>query len=167
MTEPATALASAPAPPADPVADLIQRINAAHQEVRLALKRTGEAAIEAGKLLLKVKRYVRHGNFGEWIAAHCTFSDRTAQLYMQLARKFPNPQNFADFSLSDLMQMLEPAKVPEIRAEPKSKKAKTDKIAEAIKNDALAILQKAWDQTSPTERSIFLSQVGANRPRSV
>ena len=167
MSEPATTtLAAAPAAPVDPVADLIKRINAAHQEVRLALKRTGEAAIEAGKLLLEVKLYVRHGNFGEWIAAHCTFSDRTAQLYMQLARKFPNPQNFADFSLSDLMQMLEPAKVPEIRAEPKTKKPKADKIAEEIKKDALAILQKAWDQASPHERTIFLSQAGANRPRT-
>ena len=113
-----TSVATGSFSPADPMADLVKRINEAHQEVRLALKRTGECAIKAGLLLLEAKKRVRHGSFAEWIAANCGFSECTAQLYMQVARKFPNPQNFADFSLTDLMEMLSPAKLPEIKTEP-------------------------------------------------
>jgi hypothetical protein len=152
-------LVSAATLPADPMADLIKSINEAHNEVRLSLKRTGECAIKAGLLLLQAKRLVRHGSFAEWIAANCTLSERTAQLYMQVARKFPNPQSFADFSLSDLMEMLGPAKLPAIKDEPPAKKAPVDKVAEAIKkSSALAVLQRAWDETSEMERKLFLSR---------
>ncbi len=41
-------LASTATLPADPMTDLIKQINEAHQEVRLALRRTGECAIKAG-----------------------------------------------------------------------------------------------------------------------
>ena len=148
--------------PADPMADLIKSINEAHNEVRLSLKRTGECAIKAGLLLLQAKKLVRHGSFAEWIAANCILSERTAQLYMQVARKFPNPQNFADFSLSDLMEMLGPAKLPAINDEPPKKKGPVDKVAEAIKKtSALAVLQRAWDETSDNERKLFLNRIRA------
>jgi hypothetical protein len=153
-------LASTATLPADPMTDLIKQINEAHQEVRLALRRTGECAIKAGLLLLQAKRLVRHGSFAEWIAANCALSERTAQLYMQVARKFPNPQNFADFSLSDLMEMLGPAKLPAIKDD--LPKTKVDAVAAAIKkSSALAVLEKAWDKTSDNERKLFLSRVRA------
>jgi Protein of unknown function (DUF3102) len=153
-------LAAVAPPPADPVTDLIKRINDAHQEVRLSLKRTGECAIQAGSLLLEAKKHVRHGSFTEWVATHCTFSERTAQLYMQLARKFPNPQNIAGFSLTDLLEMLGPAKLPAIKDDPPTKRAAVDKVAEAIKKtSALAVLQRAWHETSENERKVFLSQI--------
>jgi hypothetical protein len=142
-------------------ADLVNQINEAHQEVRLALRRTGECAIKAGLLLLQAKKLVRHGSFAEWIAANCTFSERTAQLYMQLAWRFPNPQNFADFSLTDLMGMLAPAKLPELKTEPTEKKQISDKVGEAIKKGALGVLQKAWAETSEMERKLFLKQIRA------
>jgi DUF3102 family protein len=147
--------------PADPMADLIKRINDAHNEVRLSLKRTGECAIQAGLLLLEAKRLVRHGSFTEWVAAHCAFSDRTAQLYMQLARKFPNPQNIAGFSLTDLMEMLAPAKLPAIKEDAPTKKGPVDKVGDAIKKtSALAVLRRAWRETSENEKKLFLSQIG-------
>lgn len=148
--------------PADPMADLIKRINEAHNEVRLSLKRTGECAIKAGLLLLEVRRRVRHGSFTEWVAEHCTFADRTAQLYMQLARRFPNPQDIAGLSLTDLMEMLAPAKLPAIKEDPPTKKGPVDKVAEAIKkSSALAVLQRAWDETSDNERKLFLNRIRA------
>jgi hypothetical protein len=141
------------------MADLIKRINEAHNEVRLSLKHTGECAIKAGLLLLEAKKLVCHGSFAEWIAANCTLSERTAQLYMQVARKFPNPQNFADFSLSDLMEMLGPAKLPAIKADPPTKKGPVDKVAQAIKKtSALAVLQRAWDATNEIERKLLISR---------
>ena len=48
-------LVSAATLPAEPMADLIKRINEAHNEVRLSLKRIGECAIKAGLLLLEAK----------------------------------------------------------------------------------------------------------------
>jgi Protein of unknown function (DUF3102) len=146
--------------PADPMAELIRRINEAHNEVKLSLKRTGECAIKAGLLLLEVRSYVPRGSFTEWVAEHCAFSDRTAQLYMQLARKFPNPQNIAGFSLTDLLEMLGPAKLPAIKDDPPTKKGPVDKVAELIKKSSpLAVLQRAWDKTSENERKLFLSQI--------
>jgi hypothetical protein len=143
------------------MADLIKRINGAHEEVRHSLRRTGECAIKAGLLLLDAKKFARHGSFTEWIAAHCSFSDRTAQLYMQLARKFPNPQSIADFSLSDLMEMLGPAKLPAIKEDPPKKKGPVDKVDEAIKKGPLAVLHRAWDETNEQERKLFLNRVRA------
>jgi hypothetical protein len=111
-------------------------------------------------LLLEAKKLARHGSFTEWVAAHCCFSDRTAQLYMQLARRFPNPQNIAGFTLTDLLEMLAPAKLPAIKEDPPMKKGPTDKVAEAIKKtSALAVLQRAWRETTDNERKVFLSQV--------
>jgi thiol-disulfide isomerase/thioredoxin len=108
----------------------------------LHLAKTGECAINAGKLLLEVKVQVRHGSFAEWIASHCTFSERTAQLYMQLAKKFPNPQNIADLTLTDLMQMLGPAKLPAIKDE---RKQKPDQLTALIKKQGVRlIVERAW-----------------------
>jgi hypothetical protein len=155
-------LVSAATLPTDPMADLSKSINEAHNEVRLSLKRTGECAIKAGLLLLEVRRRVRHGSFTEWVAEHCTFADRTAQLYMQLARRFPNPQDIAGLSLTDLMEMLAPAKLPAIKEDPPTKKGPVDKVAEAIKkSSALAVLQRAWDETSENERKLFLNRIRA------
>jgi hypothetical protein len=147
-----------PAPPNDPMVDLINKINDAHEQVRLTLKSTGQAAIKVGLLLLDAKRLSGHGSFADWICANCNFSERTAQLYMQMAKQFPNPQNFADFSLSDLMKMMGPLKLQE----PKEKSARSgprDKVAEAIAKGPLAVLQKAWDAAADNERKLFLTRV--------
>jgi len=157
--KPEQSLATVAPLPADPMADLIKRINEAHEEVRLSLRRTGECAIKAGLLLLDAKKLVRHGSFAEWVAANCNFSERTAQLYMQLARKFSNPQNIADLRLTDLLEMLGPAKLPELKEEAPTKKKPPDKVAEAIKQGPLAVLQKAWDAAGEHERQILLSRV--------
>jgi Protein of unknown function (DUF3102) len=161
-SKPEQNLVSAGGVAADPMAELIKSINEAHNEVRLSLKRTGECAIKAGLLLLQAKRLVRHGSFTEWVAEHCTFADRTAQLYMQLARRFPNPQEIAGLSLTDLIQMLGPAKLPELKIDPPTKNAPVDPVAKAIKkSSALAVLQRAWEETNDTERKLFLSRVRA------
>ncbi|MEQ8813532.1 MAG: DUF3102 domain-containing protein [Thalassobaculum sp.] len=65
---------------------LASKINAAHAAVEAAQKQGVEHAIEAGKLLLEAKAAVKHGQWGPWLAEHCTISDRTARLYMQVAR---------------------------------------------------------------------------------
>lgn len=139
---------------------LAGKINAAHHQVKSALNRSAGYAIETGLLLLQAKKAVGHGNFAEWVGANCAFSERTCQLYMQLARKFPNPQSFADFTISDLMAELAPLRLAALKDEPKAKKAKAEKadpVDAAIKADgALAVLKRAWDAAGDTQRRSFV-----------
>src|SRR5258707_190943 len=92
--------------------DLATRINAAHDEVKKALWRGAEHAIEAGRLLIQAKATVRHGNWLEWVGANCRFSERTAQLYIQLAQEAPSleskTQRIADLTVTDAIRLLEP-----------------------------------------------------------
>jgi len=83
---------------------------------------------------------------------------------MKLADALPqiaNPQSIADLSLTGAIKMIEDLKSPEENPIPKARSKKTDKLAEAIKNSPLAILQRAWEELGENERSIFLKQIGA------
>lgn len=75
--------------PADPLADLAGRINAAHEACSDALREGVRHALEAGGLLLEAKGKVPHGGWIAWLKGHCRFTLRTAQAYMQAARRFP------------------------------------------------------------------------------
>jgi Protein of unknown function (DUF3102) len=147
--------------------DLISRINAAHEEVKKALWRGAEQAIEAGRLLLQAKNTVHHGNWLEWVGANCRFSERTAQLYMRLAEEAPQleskTQRIADLTVTGAIKLLEPLKVPE-EPEPRissGRRVRRNPVADAIKNDPLAILNRAWDVAGENEREIFKKQIGA------
>jgi hypothetical protein len=153
-----------------PSSDLATRINAAHEEVKKALWRGAEHAIEAGRLLLQAKATVRHGNWIEWVGANCRFSERTAQLYMRLAQDAPSleakTQRIADLTVTDAIKLLEPLKAPD---EPKSTLnrrpvVKKNPVADAIKNDPLAILQKAWEAAGENERRLFMTRIERERP---
>jgi len=59
---------------------------------------------------MDAKAALHHGEWGAWVAAHCTFAARTAQLYMQLARYAQaNPQRVADLTLSEGIQVVRQA----------------------------------------------------------
>jgi hypothetical protein len=58
--------------------------------------------------------------------------------------------------------MIEDLKAPDETAIPKVRSSKkTDKLAEAIKNQPLAILERAWEEAKEPERSIFLKKIRA------
>ena len=60
----------------------------------LACLRAGEAinhAIEAGKLLLKVKARLPHGELGRWMQSNLKVTERQAQRYMAAAQGKPVP----------------------------------------------------------------------------
>jgi hypothetical protein len=66
--------------------ELAEAINRAHLS-RLAADRDSLAhAVRAGELLQQAKGQLRHGEWAEWVAEHCRFTTRTAQLYMQVYR---------------------------------------------------------------------------------
>ena len=61
-------------------------------------------ALIAGQALLEAKEIVGHGGWAKWIEQHCVFSERTARVYMQVARN-PKTAGTAD-SLVDALDTL-------------------------------------------------------------
>lgn len=81
-------------------------INETHAKVERARQAVVEHAVECGRLLSEAKATVSHGGWQDWIAANCSFSARTAQLYMRAFKQLSNDpakaQRVADFSLRQL-----------------------------------------------------------------
>jgi hypothetical protein len=82
-----------------------EKINAAHAAVQAAAAGALEHARHCGELLLWAKKQAQHGGWLRWLRANTTVSERTAQLYMQIATRWDrltageNPQHVADLSL--------------------------------------------------------------------
>jgi len=67
--------------------ELAIQINGEHDACEQALKTGVSHAIRAGELLLEAKKAVGHGGWLRWIAGHCMFSARTAQVYVRFATR--------------------------------------------------------------------------------
>src|SRR5262249_5142850 len=124
------------------LSELITQLNHEHKLVKECVIKGAQHAVKAGELLWEAKRKAGHGQWLEWIAENCEFSERTAQIYMKLASALPqlaNPQRIADLSLTGAIQMIEDLKAPEENPIPKVRSSKkTDRLTEAIKNSPLA-----------------------------
>src|SRR5262249_9472061 len=70
----------------DVLADLAARIKAEHEATIAGLKRSIEHAMKVGDLLINAKSLVKRGQWLPWLEEHCAMSERTAQLYMRVAR---------------------------------------------------------------------------------
>jgi hypothetical protein len=68
------------------LADLAERIKVEHRATDIALKESVEHAMKAGDLLLEAKAQVPHGQWLPWLSDRCEISERTAQLYMRIAK---------------------------------------------------------------------------------
>src|SRR4029077_15336972 len=66
--------------------DLAAKVKAEHTAVDAALKESVAHAIKAGELLIEAKALLKHGQWLPWLAEHCSISDRSAQLYMRIAK---------------------------------------------------------------------------------
>jgi hypothetical protein len=87
------------------------------QEVRLAeeaWRQTLRHAITAGEKLTEAKSLLNHGEWRPWLTEHFPGSERTAQLYMQLARNAATVAHFP--TVRDAVALL--AKPKEVEAEP-------------------------------------------------
>ena len=84
---------------------LAEQINVEHRAVEETSRGALAHAFEAGRLLLKAKAELHanqgYGNWGAWLADNVECSDRTAQLYMQIASspQLEDPQRVAELSL--------------------------------------------------------------------
>jgi hypothetical protein len=68
------------------LAELAECIRATHEVVRQALKMGVENAMATGDLLIEAKAQIDHGDWTPWLREHCKMSERTARLYMRLAK---------------------------------------------------------------------------------
>jgi hypothetical protein len=92
------------------LADLAARIKAEHMAAAGALRRTLQHAMAAGDLLLEAKAQLRHGEWLPWLEAHCQIPERTARLYMRIARNRAELEhqngNVADLSVRGAVALL-------------------------------------------------------------
>ena len=59
--------------------DLAKRANEEHEACGTAMRSAVEHAVPACELLIEAKAGLPHGEWGVWLEANCTFSDRTAR----------------------------------------------------------------------------------------
>jgi N6-adenosine-specific RNA methylase IME4 len=82
--------------------DLAARINAEHTKVVHGLKAPMEHGIAAGHLLIEAKEQIKrkygHGHWLPWVRKYCLISERTAQLYMLLAKHESEIRNCCGFA---------------------------------------------------------------------
>ena len=91
--------------------DLAARIKTEHTAVSSALKERLRHAIAAGELLLEAKDQVPHGQWLPWLQEHCSIFERTAQLYMRVAKNRAEIENqirndVADLTLNEATALL-------------------------------------------------------------
>jgi hypothetical protein len=86
---------------------LASEIRQAHADVQEAAQTAAERAIAAGHKLIEARALVEHGAWLPWLREHCALADRTAQLYMQLARRGVKSATVAVLGLKGAAQALQ------------------------------------------------------------
>lgn len=66
----------------------------------------GNAIIEIGKRLNEAKSQLSHGEWLDWLKEKVDFSERTAQNFMRIAKKYKNPHTIADLGTSKALTLL-------------------------------------------------------------
>jgi hypothetical protein len=74
-------------------------IRKAHADVQESAKTAAQRAIDAGNLLIEAKELVRHGEWLPWLRENCALAERTAQLYMKIAKSGLESAMVADLGL--------------------------------------------------------------------
>jgi tetratricopeptide (TPR) repeat protein len=97
--------------PADDLALLPQRINAAVQAAESHARSAVECAMRAGALLTQAKALVQHGEWETWLQQHVMCAPRTAQAYMRLHAKVqtlpaPEAQRVAGLPLREAIKAI-------------------------------------------------------------
>jgi len=72
-----------------PLPQLAEQINHHHRACEAAMNRGLDHALQAGRLLIEAKAQVNHGGWLPWLKENFVGSDRTAQIYMRVADRWP------------------------------------------------------------------------------
>jgi hypothetical protein len=94
--------------------------------IRSLIQRTAADIIDIGTRLLAVKDRLRHGRFGDWLAAEFSMTARTAQNFMNVARAFKKNEPSSDLNISaKALSLLAAPSVPETVREEAVERAET------------------------------------------
>lgn len=92
------------------LAVLAHEINSAHTEARQYARKSLERAIAAGDGLIEAKVQLKHGEWLPWLRGKCEIPERTAQLYMRLAKHkdelLRKSDNLADLTVQAALALL-------------------------------------------------------------
>lgn len=75
-------------------------------EILDAQRRGGEAILTIGRCLIEAKEKLHHGEWLPWLNERVSYSERTAQNLMAVARKYSNPQTLADLGMAKAIALL-------------------------------------------------------------
>jgi hypothetical protein len=99
----------------------------ATDEIRRLGQQTAENVIAIGKHLTEVKGRLNHGQFGQWLASEFSWSERTAQRFMQAHEVFhanPTP-------VSGLVRYLDPTAIYQLSA-PSTPEAAREEVLQKV-----------------------------------
>jgi hypothetical protein len=155
-----------------PLDVLAKEIKHFHSATIEALEQSVRFAILAGDNLLQAKQQVaQHGQWTGWVQRHCEMSERTAQLYMQLARNRQAVEakmaTVADLTLNGAVRAIaSPKAKPQCVADltttplPKLAQPATATAASKPKRCTKHELMAVWLSTPADERLQFMNDVG-------
>jgi Protein of unknown function (DUF3102) len=90
--------------------ELAARIKAEHEATAISLRRGVQHGMAAGDLLIEAKALLKHGQWLPWLRDHCAMSERSAQLYMRLAKNRTeieaNTKQVADLTMNETAALL-------------------------------------------------------------
>ncbi len=89
-------------------------------EIRVLMKRTVESIVEIGKKLIEVKKRLKHGRFGVWLATEFYWDERTARRFMSVAESLGHKSDIlskGNFAPSALYLLAAPSTPETARAE--------------------------------------------------
>ena len=78
---------------------LAAEIRRAHADVQEAAATAAERAIDAGHVLIEAKGLCGHGEWLPWLRENCALAERTAQLYMKIAKSGLESATVADLGI--------------------------------------------------------------------
>ena len=78
-------------------------------EIQSLMNRAAQTTVEIGQKLIEVKCRLGHKRFLNWIDTEFEWSDRTAERYMLVAKKFATVSNIENFGASALYLLAESA----------------------------------------------------------
>ncbi len=107
----------------------------------MLMKRTAQGIIEIGQRLIGVKNQLGHGRFGDWLDAEFDWTERTAQQFINVARRFKS-ENFSDLQLApSALYLLAAPSTPEAAREEALERAST---GESITYTTAKQIKQKW-----------------------
>jgi hypothetical protein len=101
-------------------------------EIKSLMRRSAQDIIDIGLKLIDVKVYLGHGNFGSWLKVEFDWSDDTARRFMNVAERFGQKPQIAEFAPSALYLLAAPSTSDEAREEALERAANGEAITFTI-----------------------------------